>query len=163
MKYNNVEELVCSSKLNKMVSSLMDSHLIQNKPSFQLTKDKLCYEIKEIETLCHPETILTQKMLKFDEGFDTHQTDCIKEYDKQCQEDQQLRKMDILRNNSKTNLSRLIYRERQYYEDEIKFQIKSIFTEIKLSESMKKFQDVIVSKVDHYLTLDNVLKDQTKR
>ena len=161
VKYNNVEELVCSSKLNKMVSSLMDSHIIQNKPSFQLTKDKLCYEIKEIETLCHPETILTQKMLKFDEGFDTHQTDCIKEYDKQCQEDQQLRKMDILRNNSKTNLSRLIYRERQYYEDEIKFQIKSIFTEIKLSESMKKFQDAIVSKVDHYLTLDNDKQEES--
>ena len=34
-----------------------------------------------------------------------------------------------------------------------RFQIRAVLTEIKLSKSMKKFQDAIISKVDYYLSL----------
>ena len=153
VKYNNVEEIVCSNILNGIVSDLMELHIYCNRPQFKNEKEKLFIEIEEIVTLCHPETILTQKMTKFDKEFDTHQTNCITEFNKQCQENPQLKKMDLLCKESKTNLSRLIYIERKFYEDEIKIQIKAVLTEIKLSESMKKFQDAIISNVDHYLSL----------
>ena len=153
VEYNNVEEIVCSNELNGIVSDLMESHIYCNRPQFKNEKEKLFIEIEEIVTLCHPDTILTQKMTKFDKEFDTHQTNCIIEFNKQCRENPQLKKMDLLCKESKTNLSRLIYIERKFYEDEIKIHIKAVLTEIKLSESMKKFQDAIILNVDHYLSL----------
>ena len=153
VKYNNVEELVCSNILNRIISDLMESHIYSNRPQFKKITEQLFKEVDEIVTLCHPDTILTQKMTKFDTQFDTHQTNCITEFNKQCREDYKLKKVDLLCKESKTNLSRLIYIERKYYEDEIRFKIKAVFTEIKLSDSMKKFQDAIISNVDHYLSL----------
>ena len=117
VKYNNIEELVCSKILNGIVSDKMESHIYSNRPQFTNVKKQLFIEIDEIVTLCHPDIILTQKMTKFDKEFDTHLTNCITEFDKQCREDPKLKKMDLLCKESKTNLSRLIYIERKFYED----------------------------------------------
>ena len=53
----------------------------------------------------------------------------------------------------KSNLHRLIYMEKKIYEDKLKLQLKSRLTELKLKESMMKFQEDIEKNADKYFEL----------
>ena len=158
VKYRNVEEEICSDMLRRIVSELMEKNIYLQKHLFLEMTECFTLEIIAIETLSHPNTILTKIMIKFDEIFTEYQNRCLTEFDNKCQNDALLKKMTHICKESKSNLSRLIYMERKVYEDKLKFQIKATLTEIQLSDSMKKFQEEIIKNVDRYLELS--VKDQ---
>ena len=153
VKYRNVEELVCSKLLNDIVSNLVKTHIYEKKTIFMETITKLEHEINKIKALKNPNITLTEKMNKFDQVFKKHQDHCHTEFSDKCQYDSRLKKMQHLCTEAKSNLSRLIYVERKIYSDKLKFQIHAVFTEFKLSESMKKFQELIINNIDDYLGL----------
>ena len=153
VKYGNIEELQCNNLLSKTISNLMDTHIYQNRNSFDNLTKQLIIEIKSIKSKSSPDTILTKMMMKFDEVFDEYRNICVTEYGRKCQNEPLLRKMDYICVESKANMSRLLLMVRKEYEDNIKFQIKDVLTEIKLSESMKIFQEMIIENVDKYLEL----------
>ena len=153
VKYRNVEELICSRLLNDIVSNLMKTHIYDKKDIFLDTTTKLQNEINEIDTLENSNILLTEKMLIFDEIFKECQNICLSNFTEECQSDTRLKKMQHLCEEARSNLSRLIYVERKIYSDKLKFQIHAVLTEIKLSESMKNFQDLIIKNVDNYLKL----------
>ena len=154
VKYRNVEEEMCSNKLRGIVTELMKNNIYSHQQLFLEITENLIYEIQQIEILSHPNTILQNFMIIFDEVFQIYQNLCLKEFETRCQSDPLLKKMNHICYESRSNLSRLIYMERKVYEDKLKFQIKSVLTEIKLSESMKQFQEMIVKNVDNYLGLE---------
>ena len=154
VKYRNVEELMCSNLLRALVSELMKKNIYSNQEMFQKNTEKLLLEINEIETLFHPNIILTKVMTKFDDDYNMHQDDCLTEFTNKCRNDTRLKKMNHICDEQKSNLSRLIYIERKNHEDKLKYHIKAVLTEIKLSESMKMFQEAIIKNVDKYLEIN---------
>ena len=156
VKYRNVEEVMCSNELSKLVSELMGEHIYRNKQKFIETTNQLSFEIQEIEISTRAGSLLTSFMLKFDEVFIPHQNDCYKAFTEHCESNILLKKNNNrLCEESKSNLSRLIYIERKIYENKIKFQIQAVSVELLLSDRMKKFQDAIARNVDDYLQLDH--------
>ena len=153
VRYGNVEELQCNNLLSKTVSNLMYTHIYQKKKRFDDLTNQLTHEINNIETLGNLNTIMTNMMMKFDEVFDKYRDVCLTEYGRKCQTEPLLKRMDYICEESKTNLCRLLHMVRKEYEDNLKFQIKSVLTEIKLSESMKRFQEMVIGNVDKYLEL----------
>ena len=160
VKYRNVEELICSNLLRDLVTALMEKNIYSNQETFQNNTDKLLAEINEIDTLSHPNIILTKIMAKFDEYYNRHPDDCLTEFDNECRVNRRLEKMNHICDEQRRNLSRLIYIERKNHEDKIKYHIRAVLTEIKLSESMNKFQEAIIKNVDRYLELH--VEDQKK-
>ena len=154
VKYRNVEEEICSNKLRGIVHEIMEKNIYCYQQTFLDLTETLTEDIQQIEILCNPNTILTNFMVRFDEVFERYQNRCLTEFETRCQGDSLLKKMNHICSESNSNLSRLIYMERKVYEDKLKFQIKAVLTEIKLSESMKKFQELIVNNVDKYLSLE---------
>ena len=153
VKYRNVEELMCSRLLNDTVSNLMKTHIYEKKHIFMETTAKLEHEINRIKALENPNITLTEKMSEFDQVFKIHQDRCLTEFSDKCQYDSRLKKLQHLCGEAKSNLSRLIYVERKIYSDKLKFQIHAVYTEFKLSQSMKKFQELIINNVDSYLEM----------
>ena len=153
VKYGNIEELQCNNLLSKTISKLMDTHMYQNKKQFDNLTKQLTLEINSIKSESSPDIILSKIMMKFDEVFEKYRNVCVAEYGRKCQNEPLLRKMDYICVESKANMSRLLYMVRKEYEDSIKFQIKAVLTEIKLSESMKRFQEMVIGNVDRYLEL----------
>ena len=153
VKYRNVEELVCSKLLSDTVSNLMKTHIYEKKHTFMETTTKLENEIKDTKALENPNITLTETMSKFDQVFKIHQNCCLTEFSDKCQYDSRLKKLQHLCGEAKSNLSRLIYVERKIYSDKLKFQINAVYTEFKLSESMKRFQELIINNIDTYLEL----------
>ena len=152
VKFRNVEELVCSRLLDDTVSNLIKT-IHQKEHIFMETVTKLELEINEIKALENPNITLTEKMSKFDQVFKIHQDRCLSEFSDVCQNSTRLKKLQHLCERAKSNLSRLIYVERKIYSDKLKFQINAVYTEFKLSESMKKFQELIINNIDTYLEL----------
>ena len=152
VKYKNLEELMCSNKLSKIVTELLEKNIYNIHKEFtELTKE-LCEEI---------DIFLTKVMMKFDKTFEKHQEICLREFRKKIQEDPLLlKKMEYISKESIITMKRLIYVVRKQHEDQLKLQIKSVLTEIKLSESMKKFQEEIIKNVDKYLGFS--IKEQEK-
>ena len=153
VKYRNVEELMCSNLLRTLVSELMKNNINSNKEKFKEITDKLLLEINQIDTLFDFNSKLAETMVQFDEEYNKHQNECLIEFSNKCSSDTRLKKLNHICDEHKTNLSRLIYIERKNHEDKLKFHIKAVLTEIKLSESMKKFQEAIIRNVDNYLEL----------
>ena len=153
VKYKNVEELICHRLLNDIISNLMKTHIYDKKNLFLETTTELQYEINAIDALENSSMILTEKVFIFDEVFKEYQNICLANFTEKCQSDTRLKKMQHFCEEAKSNLSRLIYVERKIYIDKLKFQIHAVFIEIKLSESMKKFQELIIKNVDNYLEL----------
>ena len=155
LKYRNVQEVMCSNELSKLVSELMEEHIYRHKQEFLETTSTLSVEIQEIEILSRAESLLAEFMIKFDETFIPHQNDCEKAFTEHCVSNILLKKNSRLCEESKSNLSRLIYIEKKIYENKLKFQIKAVSVELLLSDRMKKFQDAITRNVDDYLQLDH--------
>ena len=155
VKYRNVDELMCNNELSKLVSELVEEHIYRHKQKFLETTNQLSIEIQEIEIMTHLESLLTKCMIKFDEIFIPHQEDCNKAFTEHCEANILLKKNSRLCEESKSNLSRLIYIEKKIYEDKLKFQIKAVSVEILSCGNMKKFQDAITRNVDYYLQLDH--------
>ena len=153
VKYRNVEEEICSNMLREIVSDLMQTNIYSYQQTFLGITEDLTYEIQQIERLSNPNTILTNFMIRFDEVFEQYQKRCLTKFENKCQSDSLLKKMNHICCEANSNLSRLIFMERKIYEDKLKFQIRAVLTEIKLAESMKKFQEMIVMNVDKYLSL----------
>ena len=151
--YGNVEELQCNNLLSTIISNLMDVYIYKNIKRFDDLTNQLILEINNIGTLSSPDIILTNIMMKFDEVFIHYQDICLEEYGRTCQNEPLLKAMDHICVDSKVNMRKLLYMVRKEYEDNFKFQIKSVLTEIKLSESMKRFQEIVIGNVDRYLEL----------
>ena len=154
VKYRNVEEMICSNLLRKLISELMESHIYIHKQKYVKNTEKLSAEIRSINILGNPDDIITGITLRFHDLFISHKEDCLHEYKSRCQNDMSLKSMKVLCGEHELNLARLIYMEKKIYEDKIKFQITAIQIEKKLSESMKKFQEAIIKNVDSYLELN---------
>ena len=154
VKYGNVEEVMCSNMLRGINSELIVKYFNSIKPRFNALSESLFEEINAINTLSCFSTIVTHIMNKFDEVFNQYQDRCLAEFDTKCQNDSLLNKMNHICSEMRLNLSRLIYMERKCYEDRFKFQIKAVLTNIKISESMKKFQEKVNTNVDDYLELN---------
>ena len=93
-------------------------------------------------------------MAKFDDDYKKHQDDCLTEFNNRRRNDTRLKKMNHVCDEHRSNLSRLIYIEIKKHEDKLKYQIKAVLTEIKLSEGMRKFLEAIIKNVDKYLELN---------
>ena len=154
VKYRNAEELQCSNILGSIVSELMNKNIYSHKEKFQLVTEKLLNEISTIDVLHPPNILLAEFMIKFDEVYNKYQDECLNQFNTKCQNHTLLRLMSHLCDERKFNLSRLIYIERKSHEDKLKFQIRTVLTEIKLSECMKMFQEAIIKNVDNFLELN---------
>ena len=154
MKYGNVDEILCSIELKKIVSELMKEYIHNQKQVFLERTDQLSSEIQKIEILSDPKSLLAIFMQGFDEIFLPHQEHCYTEFKSRCDNHKLLKKNTFVCKESRLNLARLIYTERKYFEDRLKFQIQAVSLEIKLSQGMKTFQDMIHNNVDDLLRLD---------
>ena len=119
VKYRNVEEEMCSNKLRGIVTELMKKNIYSQQQSFLEITENSMYKIQQIEILSHPNTILQNFMIRFDEVFEIFQNLCLKEFETKCQSDPLLKKMNHICNESSSNLSRLIYMERIVYKDKL--------------------------------------------
>ena len=154
VKYRNIEEEICSNILGVLIAEMTEKNLYNQRQVFLEETEKLTLEINAINTPSSLNLILTEIMEKFDLIFNQFQDNCLTGFDNKCKTEPLLRKMNHICGESRSNLCRLIYMERKSYEDRLKFQIKAVLTEINLSKSMKKFQEMIVENVDKYLCLD---------
>ena len=154
VKYRNVEEILCSNILGKIVTELMEEYIYSHKEKFLERTDKLSLEIKNIEILSDSKSLLASFMHSFGEIFLPQQELCYTEFKHRCDNHKLLKKNYSVCEESRSNLSRLIYTENKYYEDRLNFQIQAVLVEIKLSQGMKTFQDVIHNNVDKVLGLD---------
>ena len=159
VKYRNVEEMICSNLLRKIISELIESHITDHRQEYIENTEQLSAEIRNINILCNPDYILNDVMLRFHDLFQQHKEDCLSEYKSRCQNDMLLKAKEVLCGEHELNLTRLIYMEKKIHEDKVKFQITAIQIEKKLSESMKKFQEAIIKNVDSYLELS--IENQT--
>ena len=160
VKFRNVEELKSYNKLTKIVSDLMDKHIFQYEKELDNISEQLICEIKMITKLKSHTILLEENMLEFDETFQIHHEECLKEFNSKCQSDNLLKKMNHVCEEMRSNLARLIYIERKNYKDRLKYQIRAVLTEIKLTERMKKFQQKISKNIDKYL--DKSEEEQTE-
>ena len=160
VKYRNVDELKSFSLLRMIISNLMRKHINCHQKKYGKKTEQLICEIKKINKLQTQNTLLEDKMLKFDEAFKTNQEQCLIEFNQICNNDKLLKRMPHICEEMRSNLARLIYIERKNYKDILKFQIKAVLTEIKLSENMGKFQERINQNIDVYL--DKNEEEQTE-
>ena len=154
VKYRNVDEMKCNNKLEQIVNTLMQKHIICHSDEFENITGKLISEIKTIEEIKHPQLLLKENMFKFDEVFDSFQEQCLTEFTKECQNDKLLKSMAHVCEDTLSNLFRLIFKEKKRYRDKIKLQINAVIIEIKLSKNMEKLQYAITNKIDKYLDLN---------
>ena len=160
VKYRNVDELKSFSLLRMIISELMRKHINCHQNEYGKKTEQLICEIKKINKLQTQNTLLEDKMLKFDEVFKTNQEQCLIEFNQICNNYELLKRMPHICEEMRSNLARLIYIERKSYKDILKFQIKAVLTEIKLSENMGKFQERINQNIDVYL--DKNEEEQTE-
>ena len=153
VKYENIEQEKCTNLLRSITSDSLENKICCHSPRFINVTDNIIKEIHTIDTLSHYNTLVTKYMVEFDGTFIPDQDECLREFDFKCKSNQQLRRMDNVCDKARYNLSRLIYIERKVFEDMLKFHIRAVLTEIKLSESMKKFQEMLIQRVDTYLKL----------
>ena len=118
VKYRNVEEILCSNELNKIVTELMKQFIYCHKQKFQERTDKLSLEIQNIEFQSDSKSLLASFMQGFDEIFLPHQESCYTEFKRRCDNHKLLKKNISVCEESKSNLCRLIYTEKKYYVDQ---------------------------------------------
>ena len=123
-KYRNVEEEICSNMLREIVHEIMKKNIYCYQQTFLDLTETLTEDIQQIEILCSPNTILTNFMRRFDEVFERYQNRCLTEFETRCQGDSLLKKMNHICSESNSNLSRLIYMERKWYEKKINSNFK---------------------------------------
>ena len=102
----------------------MNDHIFGHKQEFKKMTELLISEIKEITTIQTPGTILTQKMLKFDEIFQRHEEGCLVDFNKKCRNHPLLK--THLCEDMKLNLASLLVIEKNKYKDKLKFHINAI-------------------------------------
>ena len=95
-------------------------------------------------------------MLKFDEVFNMHQEQSLVEFINICHKNELLNKMTHVCEEMRSNLARLIYIARKSYKDRLKYQIKTVLTEINLSENIQRFQEKNSHNIDIYLDLNDI-------
>ena len=153
VKYRNTEELRCSISLNKILSNLMKQIIYFNKNKYRSITEKSIRKINDIANWSPPKGLLEEVKKELSEIFETYQEEALTIFAAQCQHDSLLKRMNYMCDEAKSNLSRLIYMEKKIYEDKLKFQLKTRLTEIKLKESMMKFQEDIEKNADKYFEL----------
>ena len=153
VKYGNVEEMMCSDLLRKIIFELMDEHIYAHKRKFIEETAKVSTEIREMNILGRIDDVLRNILEQFEEFFQPYKNTCLHAYKERCQTDTLLRSMNNICKEHELNLNRLIYVQYIIYEDKIKFQISAVKIEKKIHESMKKFQEAINRDVDSYLEL----------
>ena len=161
VKHRNVDELKSYNFLRMVVSDLMQKHIFIHKIKFNSITEELIREVKEITKLQPQTIILEDKMFKFDETYSIHHKGCLIEFNNICQNDRLLKRMNHVCEEMRSNLARLIYIERKNYKDRLKYQIKAVLTEIKLSENMGKFQEKISTNIVD-IHLDKSITEQTE-
>ena len=150
VKYRNVAEIICNKELKELVYELMKTHIHNEKENLNNTVDELINEINKMEiTDSHT---LSEKTIIFKQIFTKHRDVCLKEFSKHCGSKRKLIKVPHMCEEHESNLERLIYIEGKTHSDKLKYQIDSLLTENKITESMKNFQAEIVKNVDKYLT-----------
>ena len=138
VKYRNLEELKCSSKLDIIVADLMEKHFYNHQDEFIALTNTLCKEVKSVQSDIPLSILFTENMIKFDEVFGKYQKSCLDEFVIIRQKDSLLKKMERSCSERKLNIERLIYAVRKRFEDHLRLEINSVLTEIKLSESKKR-------------------------
>ena len=149
VKFRNVEEIICNKELKELVYELMKTHFQNEKENFNNKVDELINEIKKME-ITNSQT-LSEKSIIFDQIFTEQRDVCLKEFSEHCKSKTKLMKVPHICEEHKSNLKRLIYIEGKTHSDKLKYQIDSLLTENKITESMKNFQEEIVKNVDKYL------------
>ena len=155
VKYKNLDELKCSNQLDQIVTDLMQKHIYCNQNDFKAVTQNLCEKISSIKSCFNGNIKLDEVMCDFDKVFESYKDSCIGEFSKECQDNQLFRRMEHICSEKKSNTQRLIIVERKTYRDHIQLHIKSVLTEIYLSESMKKFQLAIEQNVEIYCSFNN--------
>ena len=153
VKYGNVEEMMCSDLLRKIIFELMDEHIYAHKQKFIEETAKVSTEIREMNILGRIDDVLRDILEQFEEFFQPYKNMCLHAYQERCQTDTLLKSMNNICKEHEFNLNRLMYVQYIIYEDKIKFQISAVKIEKKIHESMKKFQEAIIRDVDSYLEL----------
>ena len=139
-----------------IISDLIRKHIYRHEKDFYDITEQLICEIKEINNLPSHNIILEEKMLKFDEVFNMHQEQSLVEFINICHKNELLNKMTHVCEEMRSNLARLIYIARKSYKDRLKYQIKTVLTEINLSENIQRFQERISHNIDIYLDLNDI-------
>ena len=150
VKYGNVEEMMCSDLLRKIISELMNKHIYAHKQEFVERTEKVSSEIREMNILGKIDDTLRDILEDFGVFFQPYINSCLTAYKERCQTDTLLKGMNYLCKEYELNLTRLMYVQYMVYEDKIKFQISAVKIEKKIHESMKKFQEAIITNIDSY-------------
>ena len=153
VKYRNVEEMMCSDLLRKIIYELMDEHIYAHKQKFIEETAKVSTEIREMSILGGFNDVLRDILEQFREFFQPYKNTCLHAYKERCQADTSLKSMTDICKEYELILNRLMHMQYIIYEDEIKFLISAVKFEKKIHESMNKFLEAIVRDVDNYLEL----------
>ena len=153
VKYRNTEELKCSILLRKIVDDLMINIIHQNKEIYQAIAEKSILLINDIQKWSPPNVILEDVKKELDEVFDKDKSKTLTDFIEKCQADPLLKKMEYMRDDSKKNMNRLIYREKKIYEDKLKIRIRDRLTAIRHKESLLKLEQEIEANADTYFEL----------
>ena len=159
VKYRNSDELKCSISLSKLVNDLMKNIIHFNKEKYREITERLILAVKNIAEWSPPKVLLEGVKKELDDVFNEYLEIALTDFAAQCQADSLLKRMDYMCDETKSNLCRLIYMEKKIYEDKLNLAIKARLSEIKLSESMMKFQDAIEQNADRFFELN--IEEQT--
>ena len=154
VKYRNVDEMRCNNKLEQIVNTLMSKHILCNQGEFDIVSENLISDIKGINDVLHPLTILEENMLKFEKVFIKYQEQCLIEFTEECNNDRLLKNTAHVCDEMLLNLTRLIFIEKKRYRDKLKYQISAVIIDIKMANNMENFQNAITDKIDKYLDLN---------
>ena len=162
VKYRNVDELKSNHLLEQIVDELMEKHFraISHREEFDRIITQSISEIQRIEKLEVPQIILSENMSNFDDKFKEYRKQCFEEFEKRCQDEKLLQRMDYVCEEMRLNLMRILYIERKKFEDKLKPHVKAVLNEIKLAENKGRFQKAINENVDSCLNLNN--REQTE-
>ncbi|KAI6650610.1 P-loop containing nucleoside triphosphate hydrolase [Oopsacas minuta] len=151
VRYSNFDELICNRILTGIIEEVMQKHIYCKKKDFSSALDNLVDKIKNTDLLEDYTTMSTKYIEKFNDVFQTDQEKCLTLFDKECNTEILLRNMTYIYDEMRSNLKRLLYIEKKEYEDRLKFHIKAVLVEIKVSKNMENFQNEINKNLDKYL------------
>ena len=141
VRFSDFEEMAFSEIIYGQIHKFIEEELYQNEKFFQEKLKEILTEIAAVENYCDPSILIFQKMETFDESFSPRKEKCENLFSAHFEKHPQSAKFNIVFEEAKTNLHRLIFIYRKSFEDKIKFRINHVLLELKISDGMRTFRD----------------------
>ena len=154
VKHKNIQEMKCYNILNEKITQLVNIRVRNHKEKFVTKKNKIIEEIEQIETTFKQNIILQESMDKFDEVYREHREECLKDFNRFCQEKDLITETNYVCESMRSNLKKLLDIERNYYKDEIQNTIRACWYTQNTSDLRNTLITAINENIDNNLDLN---------